>query len=94
MALARSHSRGKADKTDYDKDDGIGVAEVEEAAAHFLQQKKYADGDNNDGAHEAADGATLASATNTIAHRCLTSRRSLLGTPVDAVPKHQNTYGD
>jgi len=68
MAFAGSHRGGEADKTDYDEDNGIGVAEVEIAAAHLLQQKKYADGDNNDRPHEAADAATLAGATNTIAH--------------------------
>jgi len=94
MTFARSHSGGETDETNYDEDDGIGVAEVEKAATDFLQQKKYADGDNNDGPHEAADSATLASATNTIAHRCLTSRRSLLRTPVNAVPKHQDAHGD
>ena len=68
MALAGSHRGGEADQTDYDEDDGIGVTEVEIAAAHLLQQKKYADGDDDDGPHEAADAATLAGATNTIAH--------------------------
>jgi hypothetical protein len=68
MAFARSHSGGQADEPDYDEDDWIGVAEVEVAAAHLLQQKKYADGDNNDGPHEATDAATLAGATDTIAH--------------------------
>ena len=37
-------------------------------AEHLLQQKKYADGDNNHRPHEAADAATLAIATDTIAH--------------------------
>ena len=68
MALARSHGGGQADEADYDEDDWIGVAEVEVAAAHLLQQKKYADGDNNDGPHKTTDAATLAGATNTIAH--------------------------
>ena len=68
MTFSRSHSRSNADKTDYDENDGIGVAKIEVAAAHFLQQKKYSDGYNNDWAHEAADAATLAGATNTIAH--------------------------
>jgi len=68
MTLARSHRGGQADETDDDEDDWIGVAEVEVAAAHLLQQKKHADGDNNDGPHEATNAATLAGATNTIAH--------------------------
>jgi hypothetical protein len=68
MALARSHSGSEADETDYDEDDWIGVSEVEVAAAHLLQQKKYANGDNNDRPHKATDAATLAGATNTIAH--------------------------
>jgi hypothetical protein len=68
MALAWRHSRGQADQADYDEDDWVGVAEVEVAAAHLLQQKKYPDGDHNDGPHKATDAATLAGATNTIAH--------------------------
>ena len=68
MAFARSHRGGQADETDDHEDDWIGVAEVEVAAAHLLQQKKYADGDYNDRPHETADATTLAGATNTIAH--------------------------
>ena len=68
MAFTGSEGRRKADEAYHDEDDRPGIAEVEVAAAHFLQQKKNANGDHNDGAHEAADGATLASATNTIAH--------------------------
>jgi hypothetical protein len=68
MAFAGSHRGSEAHETDYDKDHGIGVGEVEIAAAHLLQQKKYADGDNNDRPHETADATTLAGATNTIAH--------------------------
>ena len=94
MALAGSHCGGEADETDYDEDDGIGVAEVETTAAHLLQQKKHAHSNNHNGPHEAADAATLAGATNAIAHLCVTSRRSLLLLPVDAVPKHQNTHAN
>jgi len=94
MAFARSESGREADESDYDEDDWPGVAKVEVAAAHFRQKEKHADGDNYDGAHEAADGATLAHTTNAIAHLSQTSRRSLLGTAVDAVPKHENAHGD
>ena len=68
MAFAGRHCGRETDETDYDEDNGIGVTEVEVAATHFLQEKKYADGDHYDGPYEAADGATLAGATNTIAH--------------------------
>jgi hypothetical protein len=94
MAFAGSHSRGEADETDYDENDRIGVSEVEVASTHFGQQKKHANGYDNDGAHEAADVATLAGATETIAHLCLISRRSLLRLAVDAVPEHQNPHAD
>jgi hypothetical protein len=69
VALAGSHGGSKADKTDDDKDNGPSVTEVEVSAAHLRQEKKYADGYDDDGAHQAADTATLAGATNTIAHR-------------------------
>jgi hypothetical protein len=68
MSFTRSRGGGETDETDHDEDDRVSVTEIEVAAAHFLQQKKYADGDHYDGPHEAADGATLAGATNTIAH--------------------------
>ena len=68
MAFAGSECRSETDETDYDEDNRIGIAEVEVASAHFLQQKKHADGDDYDGPHEATDGASLAGATNTIAH--------------------------
>jgi hypothetical protein len=68
MAFAGGHGGSETDEADDDEDDGPGVAEVEESATHFGQQKKDADGDYNDGAHEASDSATLASATNAFAH--------------------------
>jgi hypothetical protein len=68
MALAGGHGRSETNETDDDENDGPGVAEVEVAAAHFGQQKKHTDGDNDDGAHEASNGATLAIASNTVAH--------------------------
>src|SRR5580704_17704427 len=92
MPLARSESRRETDDADYDEDDRVGVAEIKEAATHFRQQKENANGNNHDGPHEAADAATLAGATNAIAHLCSTSRRSLLRPAVDAIPKHQNSY--
>jgi hypothetical protein len=94
MALTRSRGRRETDETDHDEDDRISVGEIEVAAAHFLEQKKHADGDHYDGPHESADGATLAGATNTIAHLSQTSRRSLLGLAVHAIPKHQNAHAD
>jgi hypothetical protein len=69
VALAGSHGGSKADKTNDDKDDGPGVGEIEEAATQFRQEKENADGNDDDGTHEAADAATLTGATNTIAHR-------------------------
>jgi hypothetical protein len=68
MALTGGRGGRETDETDHDEDHGIGVGEIKVAAAHFLQQKKHTDGDNYDGPHEAADGATLASTTNTITH--------------------------
>jgi hypothetical protein len=68
MALARSESGRKADQSDHNKDDRPGVAELEVAAAHFCQQKKHADSYHDDGPNDVADGATMAAATNTIAH--------------------------
>jgi hypothetical protein len=68
MTFAGSKSAGEVDETNDDKNDRPRVAEIEEAAAHLRQEKKHANGDDDDGAHEAARGATLAGATNTIAH--------------------------
>ena len=68
MTFARSDSGREANQSNHDEDDRVGVAEVEVAAAHFRQQKKHADGHNDDGSHEAADGAALTVATNSIAH--------------------------
>jgi hypothetical protein len=68
VAFAGSESTGEIDETDDDEDYRPGVAEVKESAAHLRQEKKHADGDNDDGAHEAARGATLTGATNTITH--------------------------
>jgi hypothetical protein len=68
MAFARGESGRQADQSDHDENDRPGVAEVEVAAAHFRQKEKHADSDDYDGAHEAADGATLAHTTNAIAH--------------------------
>ena len=68
MTFNGSEGGGKVEEADHDENDWPGVAEVEVAAAHFLEQKKHADGYNDHRAHEAADGATLASASNTIAH--------------------------
>jgi hypothetical protein len=92
MAFGRSHSRGQTDQPDYDKDNWVGVTEIKVAATHFRQEKKYAHSNNYDGPHEAADAATLAGATNAIAHLYSTSRRSLLRPAVDAIPKHQKPY--
>jgi hypothetical protein len=68
MSLAGSNGGGQADEADNDEDDGPGVAEVEEAATHFGEQKEHTDGNHHDGAHEASDGAALAIATNTFDH--------------------------
>jgi hypothetical protein len=68
VTFAGSHGGDKIYETDDDEDDGPGVAEVKETAAHFRQEKKNANGDDHDGPHEAADVAALAIATNTIAH--------------------------
>src|SRR5208282_5604592 len=94
MAFARCHCRCEADETNHDENNRVGIAEVEVTAAHFRQQEKHADGNDHHGAHEAADGATLAGASDAIAHLYLTSRRSLLRLAVHAVPKHQDPDAD
>jgi len=68
VAFAGGESGGEVDKTDNDKDDRPCAPEFEEVAARLPQEKKHADSDDDYGAHEAARGATLAGATNTIAH--------------------------
>jgi hypothetical protein len=68
VAFTRSKGARKVEESDHDENDRPSVAEVEKSIAHFLQQKKHADGDHNDGTHEAASSATLACATNTVAH--------------------------
>lgn len=94
MALARSERGCEADEPDYDDDDRVSVAEIEVAAAQFRKKKEYADGHNDHGTHEAADGAALAGAMNSIAHLCPNSRRSLLFTAIHPVAEHQNAHSD
>jgi len=94
MAFAGSEGTGETHEPNHDDDDRVGVAKIEKAAAHFLQEKEDADGYNNDGASKAANGATLAVAMKMIAHRCLNSRGSLLRAPVHPVSKHQDAHGD
>jgi hypothetical protein len=72
VAFGGSESTSETHEPDHDNDDRVGVAKIEVAATHFLQEKKHTNGHNNDGAAKATDGATLAVATNMIAHRCLT----------------------
>jgi hypothetical protein len=94
MAFARSDSGCEADEPNHDDDDRIGVAEIEEASAHFRQKKEYADGYNDHGSHKAANGAALAGAMNSIAHLYPNSRRSLLFTAIHPVAEHQNAHTD
>jgi hypothetical protein len=94
MAFARSESGCEADEPNHDDDDRIRVAEIEETSAHFRQKKEYADGYNDHGSHEAANGAALAGAMNSIAHLCPNSRRSLLFTAIHPVAEHQNAHTD
>lgn len=72
MAFSGSKCTSEAHEPDHDNYNRVGVAKIEVAATHFLQEKKHTNGYYNDGASKAADGATLAVATNMIAHRCLT----------------------
>ena len=69
MSFRRSERAGEAQKSDNDQNDGPGVAEIKITAAQFREQKKQSDGDNNDWPFEAANCATLTTATNLIAHR-------------------------
>lgn len=94
MAFGGSESRGQANESNDDDDNRIGVAEVEVAATHFRQKKKDADGYNDNRTHKAANGATLARATNTITHRCFPSRGRLLRLAVHPVAEHQNANSD
>jgi hypothetical protein len=73
VACTRCKGARKVEEPDHDENDWPSVAEVEKAAAHFLQQKKYADGNHHDGTHEAARGTALACATNPVAHLSQTS---------------------
>lgn len=93
MPFVGSERTGKTHQPDHDDDDRVGIAEVEVAATHFLQEKKYADSYHNDWAAKTTKGATLAVAI-AITHRCVTSRRSLLRARIHPVSKHQDAHGD
>src|SRR5271155_4025265 len=94
MAFIGSERGSEADQADDDDNDGIGVAEIKEAAAELRQQEENADGDYNDRAHQATNCATLAVATDAITHSSIVSRRSLLGLTFHAVHEHENADGN
>ena len=94
MALIGSEGAAEAHQSDDDYDDRIRVAEIEVAAAHFLQKKKNAYRHNDDGAAKAANGATLAVAMKMITHGYWSSRNSLLLAAVHAISEHQNADSD
>jgi hypothetical protein len=70
VPFVRSQGTSQTDEADDDQDDGVGVAEIEEAAAHLLEEKENTDGDHGAWAHQAADAAALATTMNAIAHFC------------------------
>src|SRR5579862_3244687 len=68
VTVHRSQSRSEKNDADYDKQHREGMADVKIAAADFTQQKQDADGGDHDGAHQVADGAARACATDRVGH--------------------------
>src|SRR5207244_2780444 len=62
-------TRRSSDLTDHDENDRIRVAERKITAAHLIEEKKNADGNNDGGAHQPANRATPARAADTVTHR-------------------------
>ena len=69
MAVHGRERGGEKDCADDDENHGVGVAEFKEAAAHLLEEKEDADGDDDCRADEGADRASRATASWVIAHR-------------------------
>src|SRR5580698_2951937 len=69
MAVHGRERGGEKDCADDDENHGVGVAEFKEAAAHLLEEKEYADRDDDGRADEGANRASRATASWVIAHR-------------------------
>jgi hypothetical protein len=69
VTLSRRSRSRQTDGADHDEDDRIRVAEREIAAAHLIEKKKHADGNDDGRAHQSANGTSAARASNTITHR-------------------------
>src|SRR5260370_22748437 len=59
----------QADHSDDDEDDRIGISERKITAARLVKEKKYADGNDDRRAHQAANRTRSAYAANTVTHR-------------------------
>jgi hypothetical protein len=89
VAVSRCSRSRKADCTDDDENDRIRVAERKITAAHLVEKKKHADGNNDGGPHQPANRATAASASDTVTHQ-----RILLRAAVEPFAHHQNSRGN
>jgi hypothetical protein len=76
MAIHRSQRSRKAYHADHDNDYRIRVREIEISALHLAQQKEYANGDENGGAHQAANRAAAAGTADAITHQFFTPENS------------------
>src|SRR6202035_1029236 len=69
MAIHGSHCRRETNDADHHQDYGPCLSK-RKAAAGLFEKKQYAYGDDHRRAHQAADGAATAMATNAITHLC------------------------
>jgi hypothetical protein len=74
VAIRRSHGRGKQDRADDNQYDGEGVPKAEPAATKFAEKKEKSNSGDDGWAHEPADGATAAAATNFVGHGTVSSK--------------------
>src|SRR6201999_3421631 len=70
MTIHWSKRGRKQNRADHDKNHRIGIAEVEVAAAHLLEEEEDADGDDDRGSQERANRASRATASWIVAHLC------------------------
>jgi hypothetical protein len=68
VAVHRREGRGEKNRADDNKNHGVRVIEFKVAAAHLLQEKQDADGDDHGWSDQGADGASRATASDLIAH--------------------------
>jgi hypothetical protein len=74
MPVHRGERRSEAHRSNDDENDRKRVAEGKVATAHLIEEEEHAHGNNDGGAHQAANGAAAARATGTITHRCSSSK--------------------